>query len=65
MPAGTSFPGSTVLVTGGGSGLGRILACGAAQRGARVIVWDLSAERADAVRDLIQAHGCSPGSCPS
>lgn len=33
-----------VLVTGGGNGVGRLLALGAAQRGARVVIWDLDAE---------------------
>jgi len=49
--------GATVLVTGGGNGLGRRLAIGAARRGARVVIWDVSAERAGAVRDQIRAHG--------
>lgn len=47
----------TVLITGGGSGIGRLLALGAAARGARVVVWDLSAHSADAVRDEIRARG--------
>jgi len=52
------FSGARVLVTGGGSGLGRLLACGAAQRGAsEVIIWDLSAERGQATVDIIKAHG--------
>ena len=49
--------GARVLVTGGGNGLGRRLAIGAARRGATAVVWDLSAERAHAVRDEIRAHG--------
>ncbi|MCL2782651.1 MAG: SDR family oxidoreductase [Propionibacteriaceae bacterium] len=53
------FAGARVLVTGGGSGLGRLLACGAAQRGAsEVIVWDLSGDRAKATADIIEGHGC-------
>ncbi|MGO1181703.1 MAG: SDR family oxidoreductase [Micrococcaceae bacterium] len=50
------FPGQTVLITGAGSGIGRLMAVGAATRGARVIIWDLSAEAgettAQAIRDL-------------
>ncbi|MCL1897463.1 MAG: SDR family NAD(P)-dependent oxidoreductase [Micrococcales bacterium] len=57
MPTGTPLDGSTVLVTGGGSGLGRLLAFGAAGRGAQVVVWDISADRAASTRDIILAHG--------
>ena len=49
--------GQTVLVTGGGSGLGRLMALGAAERGARVIVWDLNGGAAASVRDEILARG--------
>ena len=57
------FDGARVLVTGGGSGLGRLLACGAAQRGAaEVIVWDISEERAAATVAIIQKHGCAASS---
>lgn len=46
--------GAHVLITGGGSGIGRLMALGAAQRGAhRVIVWDLSDRAADSVRDEV------------
>jgi all-trans-retinol dehydrogenase (NAD+) len=51
------LPGSTVLVTGG-SGLGRRMALEAARRGARVVVWDVSAG-GGIVRDEIRAAGGS------
>lgn len=54
---GTRLAGARVLVTGGGNGLGRRLAIGAARRGATPVVWDLVAERAHGVRDEIRAHG--------
>lgn len=55
--AGTSLSGATLLVTGGGSGLGRQIALGAAARGARVVAWDLSPERGEAVTGEITAAG--------
>ncbi|QCB49638.1 SDR family NAD(P)-dependent oxidoreductase [Rhodococcus sp. PAMC28707] len=54
-----SLRNQTVLVTGGGSGIGRLLALGAAERGARVIVWDLSDEAGRKVSREIVAAGHS------
>jgi all-trans-retinol dehydrogenase (NAD+) len=50
---GTALQGSTVLVTGGGSGIGRLMAIGAARRSARVVIWDRDGGRAEQVRDEI------------
>lgn len=47
--------GRTLLVTGGGSGLGRRLARLAAERGARIVVWDLDANAARETVDRIGA----------
>ena len=44
-----------VLITGGASGLGRQLALQAANRGARVVIWDRDADSAHRVRDEIHA----------
>lgn len=49
--------GARILITGAGSGIGRLLALGAASGGADVTVWDLSHERAQAVCDEIDARG--------
>ena len=49
--------GATVLVTGGGSGLGRQIALRSARRGARVVLWDRDEAAARSVRDDIRAHG--------
>ncbi|WP_241969079.1 SDR family NAD(P)-dependent oxidoreductase [Trueperella bialowiezensis] len=46
--------GAVVVVTGGGSGIGRLMAKGAAARGAKaVLVWDLSQDAARAVAEEI------------
>lgn len=46
-PKRTPIKGAIVLITGAGSGIGRLMALGAAQRGAKaVIIWDLNAEEA-------------------
>lgn len=54
-----SLRAQTVLVTGAGSGIGRLLAIGAAQRGAsHVVVWDINEAAAQGVVEEIQALGC-------
>lgn len=48
------FRGAVVLITGGASGIGRLMALGAAKRGAaRVIIWDRNVEAAQSVADEI------------
>jgi all-trans-retinol dehydrogenase (NAD+) len=48
---------STVLITGGASGIGRRMALEASRRGAGVVLWDLSGPGAEAVRAEIEAAG--------
>lgn len=58
MTRGTTIAGSRILITGAGSGIGRLMALEAADRGAsEVIIWDLSAETGEAVRQEIEAKG--------
>lgn len=58
--AGLALRGARVLITGGGSGIGRLMALEAARRGAaEVILWDLSEERASAVAGEIGRSGGS------
>lgn len=53
-----SLRAQTVLVTGAGSGLGRLLAIGAAQRNAgHVVVWDINEQAANEVVEQIHAYG--------
>jgi len=52
------FAGKVALVTAGGAGIGAATATGLAREGARVMVADISARRAEAVATTIgQAHG--------
>jgi all-trans-retinol dehydrogenase (NAD+) len=55
----TDFAGKAVLVTGGAAGIGRLLAHKAAARGARVVIWDLDAERLATVVGEITSEGAA------
>ncbi|MGO1594723.1 MAG: SDR family NAD(P)-dependent oxidoreductase, partial [Ancrocorticia sp.] len=50
--------GARVLITGAGSGIGRLMALDAARRGAsEVVLWDVSEESAGAVCRQIKVQG--------
>ena len=51
------FSDRTVLVTGGGAGIGRAIALGFGKSGAKVAVAEIDATRADAVRAELEAAG--------
>lgn len=58
MYRGTAMRGSRVLITGGASGIGRLMALEAARRGAETVVWDLSDEGgAGVVAEIAEAGG--------
>ena len=58
----TTIDGRTVLITGGASGIGRLMAHAFAAKGARVAIWDLNAEGARLVaKDLADATGREHG----
>lgn len=58
MYRGIPVAGSRVVITGGGSGLGRQMALDAARRqAAEIILWDLSADAAAAVAEEVTAAG--------
>ncbi|MCF2570604.1 SDR family oxidoreductase [Brevibacterium sp. UCMA 11754] len=58
MTRGTRMNGARVLITGAGSGIGRLMALDAAARGAaEILIWDLSAESGQRVRDELVAAG--------
>ena len=56
---GVSMAGARVLITGAGSGIGRLMALEAAYRGASLVLWDLDGTSATAVADEIRARGGS------
>ncbi|MDY6076535.1 SDR family oxidoreductase [Mobiluncus sp.] len=53
--------GAVVLITGAGSGIGRLMAVEAARRGARaVIIWDLNAEAGTETAGMAEAAATAP-----
>jgi all-trans-retinol dehydrogenase (NAD+) len=53
----TNLNGSNVLVTGAGCGIGRLMALRIAQKGGRLILWDVNAAALEAVAAEIAAAG--------
>lgn len=49
--------GETVLITGAGSGIGRLLALRFAKHGARIVVWDLNLEAAKETAKIVKESG--------
>lgn len=57
MYKGTSMRGARVLITGGGSGIGRQMALEATKRGASVVIWDIDGPAANKVCEEIASLG--------
>ncbi|GAB4564385.1 MAG: SDR family oxidoreductase [Rhizobacter sp.] len=53
----TDLLGKNVLITGAASGIGRLMALKIAQRGARLILWDVNVQRLDALHAELAALG--------
>lgn len=51
----TDIAGRTALVTGAGSGIGRLLSLELARRGSRLVLWDLDLEAAERVAEEIRS----------
>ncbi|GBM19596.1 Epidermal retinol dehydrogenase 2, partial [Araneus ventricosus] len=49
--------GQTVLITGGGSGIGRLIALRFAKHGARIVVWDLNLSGAQETMKMVRDQG--------
>jgi all-trans-retinol dehydrogenase (NAD+) len=49
--------GTTIVITGGGSGIGRLVALGAARKGAHVVIWDRDEAAARAVSHEVAEQG--------
>lgn len=52
-----NYSGKTALITGAGSGIGRLMALEFAKRGASVVVWDLNSEGGEETVRQIEAAG--------
>lgn len=56
----TEIAGSTVLVTGAGSGIGRLMCLGMGRLGARIVVWDIDPDAVDEVVREVKASTGRP-----
>ncbi|WP_125078274.1 SDR family NAD(P)-dependent oxidoreductase [Mycobacterium sp. P7213] len=54
-----TLDGRVAVITGGGSGIGRGIAEGFAEFGARVVIWERDAEAAQATAKLVGGHACA------
>lgn len=54
---GTKLSGARVVITGAASGIGRLMAIRAAQKGASLALWDLNLEAAEALAGKLRARG--------
>ncbi|GIY31556.1 hypothetical protein CEXT_580671 [Caerostris extrusa] len=52
-----NIKGQVVLITGGGSGIGRLVALRFARHGARIVVWDLNLAGAQETAKLVRDQG--------
>ena len=53
----TQFSGRNVLITGGASGIGRLMALQIAREAGRTVIWDIDAARLEKVFTEIKAAG--------
>lgn len=56
-PPDKSVAGNVVLLTGGGSGIGRLMAVELAQRGAVIVSWDVNADGNEETARLVRETG--------
>src|SRR3954451_7966022 len=56
--------GQLFLITGAGQGIGRAIALGVAQSGARVVVTDVQSETAEATAQVIRSNGFDASAFP-
>ena len=62
MKANQYYAGACVVITGAGSGIGRLMALRIVEEGGRVAIWDINGEAAQTTADMANAQvGADPG----
>ncbi|WP_291118524.1 SDR family NAD(P)-dependent oxidoreductase [Flavobacterium sp. UBA6135] len=59
----STFHNKIVLITGGASGIGKLMALLALKKGAKVIIWDINKEKIDETIAEYQSFGEIKGYC--